>query len=199
VAKGGRHLEHADGTPFFWLADTAWNGALLSTAGDWKRYLDDRATKHFALTSLSGTAEQSFLADTVRLTYHENPGAFLGLGAHWGSGTRTAVFQIGNGLFLLATAVLTVMGGAHILLAVVGFNLARFQLSGLLLLLAGGVSNLVDRVALGRVIDFLNVGIGPIRSGIFNIADVAILAGVALLIVAGSRKTYTPTMSIPQA
>ncbi len=148
----------------------------------------DRATKHFAITSLAGAADQSFLADTVRLTYHENPGAFLGLGAQWGPGARTAVFQIGNGLFLLAAAVLILMGG-----------FCRLGQAGLLLLLAGGVSNLVDRVALGRVIDFLNVGIGPLRTGIFNIADVAILAGVALLIVAGSRKTYTPTMSITRA
>ena len=36
----------------------------------------DRATKHFAMTTLAGGADQSFLSDTVRLTYHENPGAF---------------------------------------------------------------------------------------------------------------------------
>lgn len=47
VAKGGTHLEHADGTPFFWLGDTAWNGALLSKPGDWNTYLDDRVAKKF--------------------------------------------------------------------------------------------------------------------------------------------------------
>ena len=31
VSSDGRHLAHADSTPFFWLADTAWNGALKST------------------------------------------------------------------------------------------------------------------------------------------------------------------------
>jgi signal peptidase II len=130
----------------------------------------DRATKHFAMTTLAGAPDQAFLAGTVRLTYHENPGAMLGLGAGWTPGTRTAIFQIGNGLFLLATALLTLRG-----------NFSRLGQVGLLLLLAGGVSNLVDRVALGRVIDFLNVGIGPLRSGIFNVADVAILAGTAVL------------------
>ena len=49
--------------------------------------------------------------------------------------------------------------------------------------LAGGLSNLVDRIAMGSVIDFLNIGIGPIRTGIFNVADVAIMAGIALLLV----------------
>jgi signal peptidase II len=136
----------------------------------------DRATKHFAMTTLAGAPDQAFFAGTVRLTYHENPGAMLGLGATWSPGTRTAIFQIGNGLFLLATALLTLRGG-----------FSRLGQLGLLLLLAGGVSNLVDRVTLGRVIDFLNVGIGPLRTGIFNIADVAILTGTAVLLCEGFR------------
>ncbi len=43
-----RHsLTHADGTPFFWLADTAWNGALLSTPADWDFYLRERVRQKF--------------------------------------------------------------------------------------------------------------------------------------------------------
>lgn len=143
----------------------------------------DRATKHFAMTTLAGSADQSYLAGTFRLTYHENPGAMLGLGAGWRPAVRTAIFQIGNGLFLLATAILTIRGG-----------FTRLGQVGLLLL-AGGVSNLIDRIAMGRVIDFLNVGIGPLRTGIFNVADMAILAGVAILIADGLRSSYTPPVS----
>lgn len=47
VAKSGTHLEHSDGTPFFFLADTAWTGAALSTAEDWNYYLADRKKKRF--------------------------------------------------------------------------------------------------------------------------------------------------------
>jgi hypothetical protein len=47
VARDGRHLEHEDGTPFFWLADTAWNGALLSTADEWAFYLAQRKRQKF--------------------------------------------------------------------------------------------------------------------------------------------------------
>ena len=136
----------------------------------------DRATKHFAMTTLAGGADHSFLSGTVRLTYHENPGAFLGLGAGWRPEVRAGLFQFGNGLFLLATAVLAVRGG-----------FSRRSQAGLLLLLAGGLSNLLDRVALGRVIDFLNIGFGPFRTGIFNIADVAIVAGTAILLFEGYR------------
>jgi hypothetical protein len=47
VAKSGTHLEHADGTPFFFLADTAWTGPALSTEDEWKHYLADRKKKGF--------------------------------------------------------------------------------------------------------------------------------------------------------
>jgi hypothetical protein len=47
IAKSGTHLEHADGTPFFFLADTAWTGPALSTDEDWKLYLADRKKKGF--------------------------------------------------------------------------------------------------------------------------------------------------------
>ena len=47
VSSDGSHLEHADGTPFFWLGDTAWNGALMSKTSDWDKYLNDRVAKKF--------------------------------------------------------------------------------------------------------------------------------------------------------
>jgi hypothetical protein len=40
--KGCYHLAHADGTPFFWTACTAWNGALKSTENEWPDYLNQR-------------------------------------------------------------------------------------------------------------------------------------------------------------
>lgn len=53
---------------------------------------------------------------------------------------------------------------------------------GLALAAGGGISNLADRVRYGAVVDFLNVGIGPVRTGIFNVADMAILLGLAFLL-----------------
>ena len=49
VSKSGTHLEHADGTPFFWLGDTCWNGTLFSTKEDWAQYLDTRAAQGFTV------------------------------------------------------------------------------------------------------------------------------------------------------
>ena len=48
VAPDGRHLQHADGTPFFWVGDTAWNGPLLSSTTDWDLYLKERTRQKFS-------------------------------------------------------------------------------------------------------------------------------------------------------
>jgi hypothetical protein len=47
IRTRGSHFEHADGTPFFWLGDTAWNGPLKSDAEAWREYLADRKAKGF--------------------------------------------------------------------------------------------------------------------------------------------------------
>jgi hypothetical protein len=47
LSGDGRSFVHADGAPFFFLADTAWNGALLSTSDDWGTYVRTRAGQGF--------------------------------------------------------------------------------------------------------------------------------------------------------
>ena len=44
---GTYHLAHHDGTPFFWTACTAWNGALKSTDAEWDKYLEHRVANHY--------------------------------------------------------------------------------------------------------------------------------------------------------
>ena len=136
----------------------------------------DRVTKHVAATTLSEAPSRSFLADTFRLEYVENTGAFLGLGADWPQGARTAVFGVGNGLLLIALAVLAKRG-----------RWPRRALLGVALFVAGGASNLLDRITYGMVIDFMNVGIGSLRTGIFNVADMAIMLGAGILVLEGYR------------
>jgi signal peptidase II len=144
----------------------------------------DRVTKHLALTSLAGYPDHSYLGDTVRLQYHENPGAFLSFGATWSPALRSLVFQLGNAIVLVGVAI-----------AASRRRWSRIGTIGLILFLAGGASNLIDRVAMGSVIDFLNVGIGPVRTGIFNVADVAIVAGAGFLLWEATRNSYTSTVS----
>jgi hypothetical protein len=55
VSGDGRSFVHADGAPFFFLADTAWNGALLSTRDDWGSYVRTRVGQGFSAVQFVAT------------------------------------------------------------------------------------------------------------------------------------------------
>jgi hypothetical protein len=55
VAADHRHFEHADGTPFFWLADSVWNGARISAVKEWKLYAGVRASQGFTVAQWTAT------------------------------------------------------------------------------------------------------------------------------------------------
>jgi signal peptidase II len=137
----------------------------------------DRATKQAAATALAGSPSRWLLAGTIELQYAENTGGFLSVGADLPPAARTALFTVVNGLLLFAVVV------AGIRMRWTGWR--RF---GLALFLAGGVSNWFDRVTRGSVVDFISVGLGPLRTGIFNVADVAIVLGAAVVMLAELRR-----------
>jgi signal peptidase II len=132
----------------------------------------DQTTKSLAQAMLSETEAWSFLGDSFRLQLAYNRGAFLGLGASLPAGWREGLFSVGVSGVLLA------------LLAIALFSrsVSRSDIVAFALLFAGGVGNLIDRVYAGYVVDFMNIGIGALRTGIFNVADIAVTAGVLLLI-----------------
>jgi len=119
----------------------------------------------------------SYLNDTVRIGYVENTGAFLGLGSSLSKEIRFFLFQAIAGIFLIA-----LLG-----YAVIGSKLGLASITGVSLIFSGGASNLYDRIVNdGAVIDFMNLGVGVLRTGVFNIADVAIMAGGLLFIFSQS-------------
>jgi signal peptidase II len=134
----------------------------------------DRAAKVVAKAHLSEGPTISLLHDAVRLTYAENPGAFLGLGASLSEIMRAVIFQGAISLIVIGL----------VLSAAFWPRLTRVQVIALTLLGASGLGNLIDRLLYdGRVTDFLNIGIGGIRTGIFNIADILGVVAVGLLLV----------------
>jgi len=141
----------------------------------------DRVTKHVATQTLAGTAGRSYLADTVRFSYAQNTGGFLGLGSDLPPAARTAVFTGATGIALLGL----IAFGARL-------NRGGWPAFGLTLFFAGSLSNWLDRLIRGSVVDFMIVGVGPLRTGIFNVADVAILLGVAIFVTAEYRRERLP-------
>jgi signal peptidase II len=138
----------------------------------------DQKTKSIARENLRGAEVKSLLHDTLRLDYAENSGGFLGLGDSLPATWRTAIFSFGCSIGLAAVLFYT--------LFVV--DLKKIQVLALSLVVAGGIGNLIDRWTLGYSTDFLNLGIGPIRTGIFNVADVAIMCGCFLIIWTHRRR-----------
>jgi len=131
----------------------------------------DQVTKSVAKTHLSDTGTIVLLGDTVRLQLARNYGAFLGLGSSIGEGSGSMLMSVVIGAVL--AALLAYLFVAKPQNPIVGASVA--------LIVGGGVGNLIDRVRYGGyVVDFLNVGIGPLRTGIFNVADMAIMTGVVL-------------------
>jgi signal peptidase II len=137
------------------------------------------AAEHLPLYSYADDS-QSYLYDTVRIGYAENSGVFLGLGNNLSPDLRFALFVVL--VSLLLTGLLWYL--------ISNKELTPLSLTGLSFVFSGGVSNLFDRIVNnGAVIDFVNMGIGSLRTGIFNIADVAIMLGLLLFMVFQPKET----------
>lgn len=134
----------------------------------------DQITKVSAQRHLASLQPIVYLGDIFRLQYTENSGAFLSLGEALPSGIR---------FWLLI--VLTGIGAAGMFVFIlVKRSLRRSLVIAISFIIGGGVGNLIDRIANnGAVIDFMNIGAGSVRTGIFNVADVAIMIGMGMLIV----------------
>lgn len=134
----------------------------------------DQMSKDIARSNLKFASPKSYLGNTFRLQYAENSGAFLSLGSGLSENLRTYLFTFVSGGLLVG------------LFFYILFNhqFSRRQVAALSLILGGGSGNLLDRILNdGHVIDFMNMGIGSLRTGIFNIADVLIMTGMGFVIL----------------
>jgi signal peptidase II len=133
----------------------------------------DQMSKSAARFLLASGDAQSFLGDSLRLQLVENPGSFLSLGASLPEHFRFALFTAAVAALLIGLVAASLFAR----------RLQPWRVVALALVAGGGISNLIDRLLYnGRVTDFLNVGIGGLRTGIFNVADMAIMAGALLLL-----------------
>jgi signal peptidase II len=138
----------------------------------------DQVTKVFATDAFKGKPTLTYLGDTFRFQYATNDGAFLSLGGNLPPQARFWLLTVGVGALLLAITV-------HALRNPIDAT----NLSGYALIVSGGFSNWIDRARFGGVVvDFMNMGIGSLRTGVFNVADLAILAGIGVLLIAGWKQ-----------
>jgi signal peptidase II len=103
----------------------------------------------------------------------ENPGSFLSFGDSLAEQLRLPLFTIGVGAGLIG--LLVYLSAAS--------RLSWLAFAGPALAWAGGVSNWIDRLTRqGLVSDFIFLRFGPFHTAIFNVADVVIMVGIALVV-----------------
>jgi signal peptidase II len=136
----------------------------------------DQITKVAAQKYLTPSRPASYLGDTFRVQYIENNGAFLGLGAALPTSLRFWLLIVSTGIAVAGMLVFIL----------VKRSLRPSLVIAISFMIGGGVGNLIDRMFNnGAVIDFMNIGVGSLRTGIFNVADVTIMTGMGLLVFIG--------------
>ena len=119
------------------------------------------------------------IQDHFILTNIENKGAMLGFGENFPPMAKVILPQ---GLPLLVLLVLL-----HRTLT--KKNLNKWMLLAFAFVIGGGLGNLIDRIILGSVTDFFQIRAGIFKTGIFNVADMAVTFGVILILLLNiSRK-----------
>ena len=126
----------------------------------------DQLTKAWLVANVAIGDVREVIGETVRLVHHQNSGALFGL-------FRDQAIVFG----LLSIVVIGLIVGYH-----ARSGRSRYMSIALGFLLGGALGNLVDRLRLGYVVDFVDIGIGDLRFYTFNVADSAISTAIVLLV-----------------
>ena len=141
-------------------------------------FLIDRITKIIAIDFLKGKESISLFYNTIVFKYTENTGAFLSVGSDFPDGLKYIIFII-----------------LPVIICLFGLYYCAFKLTDkkmviiIVSIIGGGLGNLVDRLFNDfRVVDFINFGIGTLRTGILNVADMSVTFGVIFLAIYSLKK-----------
>ena len=147
-----------------WLRVGLWGGGIL---------LLDQLTKLAAAMFLAPVGLIKIIPGFFNLAYVMNPGAAFGI-----LGGQPAGFRI---IILIVLAVIAL--GIIILIITGARPKDRLFLTGLAMTAGGASGNIIDRMRLGAVIDFLDVYISTYHWPTFNVADIGITVGAGLIII----------------
>lgn len=123
----------------------------------------DRASKLWIMSHMNPGSSWDLINGILSITYIFNPGAAFG------------IMQGKAGLFVVAAAVVITFA----LYFMYKYNPALRIQYALALIVGGALGNVIDRIFYNAVVDFISVGWFPI----FNVADIAIVCGGALLLI----------------
>jgi signal peptidase II len=131
----------------------------------------DQLTKAWLTSALAPGASVPVIGDLVRLVFSQNRGGLFGL-------------LQGQALIFAGLSAIVV----GLIVAYHARSAGDPWLSVALgLLLGGALGNLIDRVRLGYVVDFVDAGLGDVRWYTFNVADASISCAIILLVLLAIR------------
>ncbi|MEO8571227.1 MAG: signal peptidase II [Chloroflexota bacterium] len=141
----------------------------------------DQLTKAWLVANVSPGEVVHVIGDYARLVFSRNSGALFGL------------FR--DNAILFGIVSLVVVG------LIVGYHAkagrSRYLSIALGLLLGGAIGNLADRLRLGYVVDFVDLGIGDLRFFTFNVGDSAITLAILMLIAAAIFPALSDLTEVP--
>lgn len=128
----------------------------------------DQITKYFVVRYMDIGESIPLINNVLYLTSHRNAGAAFGIlqGQMW--------------LFFIATIIVV---SIIIYLMITQIQGSKWFGTSLGLVLGGAIGNFIDRVLAGEVVDFIDVFIFTYNYPIFNVADMALVIGVGMMMI----------------
>lgn len=139
----------------------------------------DQASKIMVRKHIDPKSVSDIIGEIFTLHNVENTGAFLGMGS-----------DLNPTLKLILLLILPVVVLGFVLRYVFkDKSLDNWSLFAFASIIGGGIANVYDRFAYGSVTDFLHLDFGgPLRTGIFNMADLSVTTGMIILVIVSFRK-----------
>ena len=150
-------------------SDSLKRGVLVSVISS-VIILSDYITK-WIIVEILRLHDHIDLLPFLRIVHVENKGAAFGL-----------FTQFGNNIFIL----ISVCAIICIVVYLTGLPIG-LELYSLSLILGGAIGNLIDRIRIGKVIDFIDVYVGNWHWPAFNVADSALTVGIILFLIASLK------------
>ncbi len=135
--------------------------------------LADQISKYIVRLNVNAFEVIPIIKSYFTLTRIENSGAFLSFGDSFPPFIKIILLSV--------LPVLVIIAGFVFLF--VKTHLSKLLVIGLCFILGGGAGNLYDRLVYGSVTDFLHMDFVVFQTGIFNLADVSIMIGMAIILV----------------
>ncbi|WP_346880775.1 signal peptidase II [uncultured Algibacter sp.] len=125
-------------------------------------------------TEINSGERIPLIGDAFIMMNVENEGAFLGMGS-----------ELNESLRIILLLILPILVLGYVLRYVFkDKTLNNWSLFAFASIIGGGIANVFDRIAFGKVTDFLFIDLGGVfKTGIFNLADLSVTTGMIILII----------------